>query len=239
MVEYSSLIDKIADNINKWSAKSLSYAGRIELIKSILQRIECYWLQIFPLPVKYTNRITALCRNFLWRSKATPVAWKDVCLPKEEGGLGLREIRTGNKALMVKILWKIHEKKDSLWIKWIHTEYLKNRDLWRWKPHTRDSPLIKNLERVGNEIVEKNGGNVREAQGTIERWFKHGKGTCAAYHWLRRKLERKCWQTFIWKSFVPQKYSFFLWLALRGRLATKDRLTYLGIDSSRSGVACH
>ncbi|KAH6806046.1 hypothetical protein C2S51_030877 [Perilla frutescens var. frutescens] len=41
MVDYSPLIDKIMDNINKWAAKSLSYVGRLELIKSVLQGIEC------------------------------------------------------------------------------------------------------------------------------------------------------------------------------------------------------
>ncbi|KAH6757807.1 hypothetical protein C2S52_023297 [Perilla frutescens var. hirtella] len=65
MVDYTSLIDKISTTINVWSAKTLSYAGRTELIRSVLQGIECHWLQTFPLPVVCTNYIISLCRNFL------------------------------------------------------------------------------------------------------------------------------------------------------------------------------
>ncbi|KAH6832439.1 hypothetical protein C2S53_006894 [Perilla frutescens var. hirtella] len=131
---------------------------------------------------------------------------------------------------MAKTLWHIHEKKDSLWIKWAHIEYLKGRDIWQWKPHNRDSPLIKNLELIRNEIVQKNDDYLPAAQGVLNRWFKLGKRTFAVYHWLRQKEDKKIWQSFIWKAYVPQKYSFCMWLALLERLAKRDCLTYLRLD---------
>ncbi|KAK4422071.1 hypothetical protein Salat_2158000 [Sesamum alatum] len=33
IIDCSSLVDKIANNISKWAAKSLSFAGRLELIE--------------------------------------------------------------------------------------------------------------------------------------------------------------------------------------------------------------
>ncbi|KAH6837132.1 hypothetical protein C2S53_017302 [Perilla frutescens var. hirtella] len=130
---------------------------------------------------------------------------------------------------MATTLWNIHGMKESLWVKWIHTEYLKRRDLWQWKPHNQDSPLIKNLESVRNELLEKNGGCIRATQRLLDRWFKLGEGTSEVYHWMRRKVERKFWQPFMWKTFILQKYSFCMWLELREMLATRDRPTYLGI----------
>ncbi|KAL2248481.1 UNVERIFIED_CONTAM: Retrovirus-related Pol polyprotein from type-2 retrotransposable element R2DM [Sesamum indicum] len=89
---YSPLVDQIANCISKWKSKSLSYAGRLELVCSVIQGVECFWLQVFPLPAVVIEKIHHLCRNFLWNSRRAPVAWEEICHPKEEGGLGIRHI---------------------------------------------------------------------------------------------------------------------------------------------------
>lgn len=45
-------------------------------------------------------------------------------MPKSEGGLGLKDLRSWNTGLLFKLLWNIHSKKDSLWVKWIGHQYL-------------------------------------------------------------------------------------------------------------------
>jgi hypothetical protein len=52
------------------------------------------------------------------------VAWKTVCLPKHERGLGLLDIQVSNNCFIAKHLWNIHLKQDSIWIRWIHHFYL-------------------------------------------------------------------------------------------------------------------
>ena len=75
------------------------------------------------------KQINALCRNFLWRADNTyNVAWKEVYLPKENGGIGLKNLEAWNKAWIVKLVWEVAKKKDSLWIKWVHEKYLINKD---------------------------------------------------------------------------------------------------------------
>lgn len=69
------------------------------------------------------------------------VAWQQVCLPKDEEGLGLRDLRAWNKALLVKILWNIHMKKDTLWVKWVNEYFLRDTSIWDWMPKV-DSPPI-------------------------------------------------------------------------------------------------
>ncbi|KAL0284294.1 UNVERIFIED_CONTAM: hypothetical protein Sangu_2834200 [Sesamum angustifolium] len=96
VTDYSPLVDQIAGCIRKWTAKSLSFAGRLELIRSVLQGVECFWLQVFPLPMAVIEKIHRLCRAFLWNSKRAPVAWEDIYHPKEEGGLGVRHIQSWN-----------------------------------------------------------------------------------------------------------------------------------------------
>ncbi|KAL2224035.1 UNVERIFIED_CONTAM: hypothetical protein Sindi_3081400 [Sesamum indicum] len=57
----------------------------------------------------------------------------------------------------------------------------------------------------------------------------HPKGlqTSKAYEYFRPKLARQPWKAAILKAFIPPKYSFIMWLGLRNRLATRDRLEFL------------
>lgn len=63
--DYSLLIVSSASKINAWQRHSLSYAGKVELIRSVLQRVECFWLSILPFPkilfVTYTHYAESLC----------------------------------------------------------------------------------------------------------------------------------------------------------------------------------
>ncbi|KAH1241661.1 putative ribonuclease H protein [Glycine max] len=116
---YAPLLSKITGLIQGWNKKSLSYAGKLELIRAVIQGIVNFWMRIFPLPQSVLDRINASCRNFLWGKadigKNKPlVAWSVVCSPKKEGGLGLFNLKDLNLALLSRILWDFHCKKDSL-----------------------------------------------------------------------------------------------------------------------------
>lgn len=65
------LVEKVTARIQWWMAKHLSYAGRLQLVKSVLFGIQTYWAQIFILPKKILKEIEARFRCFLWtRSSA-------------------------------------------------------------------------------------------------------------------------------------------------------------------------
>ena len=107
IAQFSPLLDKIQGYISAWAGANLSYAGRIELVKSVLQGVECFWLSILPIPAGIQAKIVKHCWSFLWsgncNSKKKPlVAWKEETLPKVEGGLGIRIIEAWNKALLSK-----------------------------------------------------------------------------------------------------------------------------------------
>ncbi|XP_038700641.1 uncharacterized protein LOC119997589 [Tripterygium wilfordii] len=85
--QFFPLLHKLEMAIQSWLGKHLSYAGRLELLKSVLQGMVQFWLNIFALPNLVIKQITCLCRNFLWSGNAlkrssAPVAWEKVCLPK-------------------------------------------------------------------------------------------------------------------------------------------------------------
>nr|GFB59557.1 hypothetical protein [Tanacetum cinerariifolium] len=129
------LIDKVQNRVNDWNNKSLSIAGRLQLIQSILSSLHVYWASVFMPPSRVLLDIEQIMCGFLWsqdnmsRGKVK-VAWDVVCLSKQEGGFGIRRLDHFNKALMVSHVWKLLSLKESLWVKWIHVYKLKNRSFW-------------------------------------------------------------------------------------------------------------
>ncbi|GKB29207.1 putative reverse transcriptase domain, reverse transcriptase zinc-binding domain protein [Tanacetum coccineum] len=129
------LVEKAKNRIEDWKNKSLSFAGRLQLCKSVISSLHVYWASVLIIPKGIIYDIQSLIRGFLWcngeykRGKAK-VAWDDICLPKSEGGLGLRSLDLFNMALMTTHIWNIVSNKESLWVRWIHTYKLRNRSFW-------------------------------------------------------------------------------------------------------------
>lgn len=60
------ILDKILSRIDSWAAKKLSYAGRLQLINSVLSHIESYWCGVFLIPKGVQEKINSICGKFLW-----------------------------------------------------------------------------------------------------------------------------------------------------------------------------
>ncbi|GJS46061.1 reverse transcriptase domain, reverse transcriptase zinc-binding domain protein [Tanacetum coccineum] len=60
------LFDRIRSRINDWKNKSLSAAGRLQLVRSVLGSMHAYWASVFILPSRILLDIEQLMRGFLW-----------------------------------------------------------------------------------------------------------------------------------------------------------------------------
>ncbi|GKB13443.1 RNA-directed DNA polymerase, eukaryota, reverse transcriptase zinc-binding domain protein [Tanacetum coccineum] len=92
------LCDKVEERINTWRNKTLSYAGRIQLIASVLSSMQQYWASVYLLPNTVINDLEKLFKRFLWNAGDSArgkvrVAWKVVCRPKDQGGLGIKSLK--------------------------------------------------------------------------------------------------------------------------------------------------
>lgn len=56
-----------------------------------MQGIESFWIHNFLIPATVFDKISRLCGYFIWAGTRSKVALADLCKPKEEGGLGLRD----------------------------------------------------------------------------------------------------------------------------------------------------
>jgi len=98
----------------------LSKGARVTLIKSTLSNLPTHFLSLFSIPIRVANRFEKLQRDFLWGGigkefKYHLVRWDKVCSPISEGGLGIRNLRTFNRALLGKWLWRYGSERDAWW----------------------------------------------------------------------------------------------------------------------------
>ncbi|KAL0318219.1 UNVERIFIED_CONTAM: Transposon TX1 uncharacterized protein [Sesamum calycinum] len=135
LLDCQPLLQKIDARIRGWNGVSLSLAGRVQLIKSVLLAFEVYWAMAFLLPKGVIKEIVKRIRTFLWKGNSSSgypkVAWESVCKPIEEGGQGIRDILALNRALMSRHLWSVikHEK-ESIWVDWIARYRLRGASIW-------------------------------------------------------------------------------------------------------------
>nr|ABD96942.1 hypothetical protein [Tarenaya spinosa] len=108
------------------------------------------WSRVFMLPKHLLKEIDRLCSTFLWknsievRSKAR-IAWKLVCQPKEEGGLGIRRLEDFSSIFRLKSIWMIFKESGSLWVAWLKENVFKKRGFWGALRSQRQSCHLRKL----------------------------------------------------------------------------------------------
>ena len=85
-------------------------------------------MSLFPIPISVALRIDKIQRDFLWGrmgegKKFHLVNWSQVCQPLKMGGLGVRNLRIFNQALMGKWLWRYGNEEDAFWSHLIFVKY--------------------------------------------------------------------------------------------------------------------
>lgn len=90
--------------------------------------------------------IDKACRDFLWgdtssKRKIHTIDWSTICLPKEEGGLGVKYVKMVSFAGLILNLWNLASEKDGLWIRWVDGKYLLKSSIWSYQIRQSDSWL--------------------------------------------------------------------------------------------------
>lgn len=112
----------------------LIFAGRLQLVNSVLFAIANVWMQSVPFPKRIIHNAEEICRSFLWSrwdksTRKSPVSWDQTFSPKNKGGLNVIHLKVWRNVNLLKMLWNLRGKSDSLWIKWIYCYYVKNVDI--------------------------------------------------------------------------------------------------------------
>ncbi|XP_074292154.1 uncharacterized protein LOC141619010 [Silene latifolia] len=133
--------------------------------------------------------------------KRVPLVTSDkICKPKEEGGLGIKDQGTWNKAMVGRV--------------WNH---LKGRDWMKYSPSANSSWVWRRICKVKQEI----------AHGFVDGvWVVQPSGYTPAgcYEWLRDARPPVYWSKVIWNNWAVPKHQFMGWLVAHEALNTVDKL---------------
>lgn len=80
-------VGRVQNRIGDWKNKCLSFAGRLQLVISVLSSMHGYWASVFILPAGIIHDIEQSMFFFLWcqgemKKDKAKVSLESLCLPK-------------------------------------------------------------------------------------------------------------------------------------------------------------
>jgi hypothetical protein len=125
---WDPILEKMERRLAGWKRLYLSKGGKLTLLKSTLSNLPTYFLSLFHLSAGVAAKIERIQRNFLWSGWGDShlvhlVNWNIICEPIQNGGLGVKNLRRFNQALLGKWLWHYGTDGEALWREIVEAKY--------------------------------------------------------------------------------------------------------------------
>jgi hypothetical protein len=170
--KFQSLQSKLAKCLVEWDDCHKSQAVKEVLIKAIAQAIPVYVMSVFKLPFSLCDELTKMIRRYWWgaengKRKTHWVSWDIMMRPKEYGGVGFRDMRLFNQALLARQAWRLIQCQDTLCAQLLKAKYYPNGSIID-TVFSGNSSSTWNAIAYGRELLKKgviwrvgNGANIR------------------------------------------------------------------------------
>ena len=132
---FEYLPTRIRNLVGTWSGRDASCAGREVLLKSVAQVLPTYTMSCFLLPVDTCKKMRSIIGNYWWGSSADNqhIHWQRwerliQLQPKARGGIGFRDLRSFNLAMLGKQGWRLMVNPESLCARVLKGKYYHTSD---------------------------------------------------------------------------------------------------------------
>lgn len=170
---------KICGLMGGWGEKLLSCVARETLIKSVAQAIPTYSTSCFLLSPSTCKKITSATSNYWWSSKFDRRGlhwrrWSELTLPKCHGGMGFKDIKLFNIAMLGKQGWRLMTNQSSLCARVLKGKYFPHGDFLEAR-NKRNSSHTWRAILAGRKTLElgliKRIGDGRTTNIWSDRWI--------------------------------------------------------------------
>ncbi|GAA0163406.1 hypothetical protein LIER_39590 [Lithospermum erythrorhizon] len=177
----SSILNRVKAKVEGWKPRLLSKVGKEIFIKSVLQVIPNYPMQCFLLPKQVCNKINSILTNYWWgvtekKKKIHWATWKKLCTTKENGGLGFRDLRLLNLALLSKQVWRIITNPQGQLARVYKARYFLHGTFWDAQLGTKPYYTWRSLLQVReflNRMVDWSIGDEKTIHVWHHRWTSY------------------------------------------------------------------
>jgi hypothetical protein len=125
---FQSLKERPSKRLRDYTEKNMSAAAKEVLIKAVAQALPTYTMSVFKIPLGICDELTRITREFWWgvengKRKIAWVAWRQLTRKKCRGGLGFKDLRIFNQALLARQAWRLIQFPDSLCARLLKAKY--------------------------------------------------------------------------------------------------------------------
>ena len=153
------IVEKVKEKTQGWSKKYLSQAEKEVLLKAVVLAMPIYSMNVYKLTKEFCKEISSVLAQFWWsRGNGDPglhwFAWNRLALPKREGGLGFRDLKSFNQALLGKQTWRLLKHPNSLLAKLLKGRYYHDLNILNARQGRKASFIWKSILH-GRDLVKK------------------------------------------------------------------------------------
>ena len=175
-------LERITSKLHSLTVKTLTFAGKVKLIYSVVYGMVNFWSSVFVFPKRFYNKVDSLCSAFLWKNSTTSasgarVSWSSICTPKDEGGLGLRKLENFDMVFRLKRLWNFFSNSGSLWVAWLLSNRFHGINFWLVRDSQGFSPTVRSmlqLKHLLHTFLRCSIGNGSSASFWFDFWTDLG-----------------------------------------------------------------
>ena len=146
------------------------------MIKAMVQSIPTYSISFFCLPIGLLKDIEPMIRKFWWdcsenSRKIHWVQWETLCSSKSVGGMGFRDLRMFNDAMLGKKVWRLFHNRNSLVYKVFRAKYFHSSNIFDAKESSRCSYAWCSILQAREAVLK--GARWRVGDGKDINIWKH------------------------------------------------------------------